>query len=150
MTKPNKQDPQEDILKGHGPFGVEYVPPSKRVKVEKGRIYAGKVKDYEPGKAKTFPLDRFTVALFRTGDEFYAIKDACPHADYPLSKSKLVSPYVVMCNSHNWRFDIRDGRCVKIGKCGHIGQALRARTFPVQIEGQDIWIKVENLIEKKS
>jgi nitrite reductase/ring-hydroxylating ferredoxin subunit len=140
-----KEDPQQGILEGHGAFGVEYVPPSKRTPVVEGRIYGGKTSDLQPGRAKTFPLDRFTVALFRTGDEFYAIKDACPHAEYPLSKSKLISPYVVMCNSHNWRFDIRDGRCVKIGKCGHVGRALRVRTFPVKIEGDDIWIVVENI-----
>ena len=149
-SKKNKQDAQERILQGYGGFGVEYIPRTKRAKIEKGEIYGGKTSDLEPGKARTFHLDRFTVALFRTGDEFYAIKDACPHADYPLSKSKLVSPYVVMCNSHNWRFDIRDGRCVKIGKCGHVGQALRVRTFPLRMEGDDIWIRVENFPDEKS
>ncbi len=140
-----KSDPQFNVLTGHGAFGVEYVPKTKRTPVIDGKIYAGKRSDYESGKAKTFPLDRFTVSLFRTGDEFYAIKDACPHADYPLSKSKLISPYVVMCNSHNWRFDIRDGHCVRIGKCGHVGRALRVRTFPVEIHGEDIWIYVKNI-----
>jgi len=139
-----KRDPQDDILEGHGAFGVEYTPKSKRAKVVEGRIHAGKRGDFSPGERRTFPLDRFTVALFRTGDEFFAIKDACPHAEYPLSRSPLISPYVVMCNSHNWRFDIRDGRCVKIGKCGHVGRALKVRTFPVEIEGEDIWIVVEN------
>ncbi len=146
MMKMKNKDPQQDILLGHGAFGVDYIPRSKRVKVIDRRIYAGRRSDYISGKAKTFPLDRFTVALFRTGDQFYAIKDACPHAEYPLSKSKLITPHVVMCNSHNWRFDIRDGRCVKIGKCGHVGRALRVRTFPVEIEGEDIWIVVENKI----
>jgi len=146
--KEGEKDAQEGILQGYGGFGVEYVPKSKRAKVEGGRIYGGKASELEPGKAKTFHLDRFTVALFRTGDEFYAIKDACPHADYPLSKSKLISPYVVMCNSHNWRFDIRDGHCVKIGKCGHVGRALKVRTFPVEREGEDLWIRVENASEK--
>jgi len=80
--------------------------------------------------------------VFKTGEEFYAIKDACPHADYPLSKSKLISPYVVMCNSHNWRFDIRNGRCVKIGKCGHVGRALRVRVFPIEFKGEEIWVQV--------
>jgi len=144
MVEKKNKDPQEDILLGHGAFGVDYIPKAKRAPIINGRIYAGKVSELEPGRARTFFLDRFTIALFRTGDEFYAIKDACPHADYPLSKSKLISPYVVMCNSHNWRFDIRDGRCVKIGKCGHVGRALKARVFPVEKEGEDLWIRVEN------
>ncbi len=142
--KQSPHDPQQDILIGHGAFGVEYIPKSKRAPVIDGKVYAGKTTDLKPGKAKAIPLDRFTLAVFRTGDEFYAIKDACPHADYPLSKSPLISPYVVMCNSHNWRFDIRDGRCVKIGKCGHVGRALRVRTFPIEIKGDDLWVVVEN------
>ncbi len=149
QKKDQKQDSQEAILKGYGGFGVEYVPKTKRAKVENGWIYGGKTSELEMGKAKTFHLDRFTVALFRTGDEYFAIKDACPHADYPLSKSKLISPYVVMCNSHNWRFDIRDGHCVKIGKCGHVGRALKVRTFPLEIRGDEIWIQVENISHKK-
>lgn len=140
-----KKDPQFNALEGHAGFGVDYIPKSKRVPVLEGKIYAGKVSDYEKDRAKTFHLDRFTVAVFHTGEEFYAIKDACPHADYPLSLGKLVSPYVVMCYSHNWRFDIRDGRCVKIGKCGHVGRALRVRHFPVEVKNNEIWVQVENL-----
>src|SRR5262249_10360489 len=127
--KPTLKDPQEDILKGHGAFGVDYVPKQKRAKVIEGRVYAGKASDFFPGKAKAIALDRFTIALFRIDDEFYAIKDACPHADYPLSKSLLVSRYTVMCSSHNWQFDIRDGHCVKIGRCGHAPPDLTVRTF---------------------
>ncbi len=144
------KDPQYDILVGHGAFGVDYIPKNRRTPVIDGKIFVGKISDYEPGKAKTFPLDRFTVAVFRTGEEFYAIKDACPHADYPLSKSKLISPYVVMCNSHNWRFDIRDGRCVRIGKCGHVGRALRARVFPIEIKENEVWVVVENKTDSHS
>lgn len=143
-TEKKENDPQQDILQGHGAFGVDYVPKSRRTPIIDGKIYAGKTHEFKPGEAKTYPLDRFTVALFRVEDGFYAIKDACPHADYPLSKSKLIAPYVVMCNSHNWRFDIRDGRCVRIGKCGHVGRALRARSFPVEIVGDEVWVVVQN------
>jgi 3-phenylpropionate/trans-cinnamate dioxygenase ferredoxin subunit len=137
------KDPQSDILTGHGAFGVDYVPKKNRAKVISGRVYGGKLGELEPGKAKAIALDRFSIALFRVDDEFYAIKDACPHADYPLSKSLLVSRYSVMCSSHNWQFDIRDGHCVKIGHCGKAQLDLKVRTFPVEIEGDDLWIRVE-------
>lgn len=140
MKNSHSKDPQLDILKGHGAFGVDYVPKSKRAKVVKGRVYAGKISEIAPGKAKTLSLDRFNLGVFRVGDEFYAIKDNCPHADFPLSKSTMVSDYVVMCTSHNWRFDIRDGHCVKAGICGNPHDNLMVRTFPVEIEGEDIWV----------
>lgn len=138
-----EQDPQHPILKGHGAFGVDYVPKAKRANIVNGKVYGGKTDELKPGEAKAIPLDRFTIALFRTGDEFYAIKDACPHADYPLSKSLLESEYVVVCTSHNWRFDIRDGHCVKAGHCGNPHDKLSVRTFPVEIEQDEIWIVVK-------
>ncbi len=143
MEKPTNKDPQWDILEGHGAFGVDYVPKKKRAQIVDGRVYGGKISEFIPGKAKAIPLDRFTIALFRVEDEFYAIKDACPHADYPLSKSQLISKYVVMCTSHNWQFDIRDGHCVKIGKCGHSIPDLQVRTFPVEIKEDSVWVVVE-------
>jgi nitrite reductase/ring-hydroxylating ferredoxin subunit len=139
----SNKDPQNDILAGHGAFGVDYVPKKRRAEVVGGRVYGGKLGELKPGRARAIPLDRFTIALFRIDDEFYAIKDACPHADYPLSKSLLVSRYTVMCSSHNWQFDIRDGHCVKIGHCGKAPPDLSVRTFPVEIEGEDLWIRVE-------
>lgn len=138
-----KKDPQSDVLAGHGAFGVEYVPKKQRVPVVAGRVYGGRASEIPSGKAKAIPLDRFTIALFRIEDEFYAIKDACPHAEYPLSKSQLISRYTVMCTSHNWQFDIRDGHCVKIGHCGHAAPDLRVRTFPIEREGEDLWVVVE-------
>jgi len=141
--KTSEKDPQSDILIGHGAFGVDYVPKKLRARVEGGRVYAGKKGEIPSGKAKAIPLDRFTIALFRVDDEYYAIKDACPHADYPLSKSQLVSRYTVMCTSHNWQFDIRDGHCVKIGHCGHATPDLTVRSFPVEVEGEDLWVVVE-------
>ncbi len=143
--KPNSPDPHQDLLMGRGAFGVDYVPKSKRAKLQQGRVLGGRIGELKSGQAKAIHLDRFSIALFRTGDEFYAIKDACPHADYPLSKGLLESKYLVMCSSHNWRFDIRDGHCVKKGICGghpHDREELSVRTFPVEIEGEEIWIRV--------
>ena len=137
-----KSDPQQEILNGRGAFGVEYVPKSQRAPVVDGRVFAGKAGEFSPGKGKAVHLDRFSIAVFRVGEEFYAIKDACPHAAYPLHKGLMVSEYVVMCNSHNWRFDVRDGRCVQKG-CGHQpGHELAVRTFAVDREGEEIWIRL--------
>jgi len=141
--KPTTSDPQQDILLGHGAFGVDYVPKAKRAAIQAGRIFAGKLSEWKAGEVRAFPLDRFRIALYRVGEEFFAIKDACPHADYPLSKGKLEDDYVVICASHNWRFDLRDGHCVKAGCGAHPDHELSVRTFPVEIEGEEVWIRVE-------
>lgn len=138
-------DPQKPLLEGPGPFGVDYVPKARRASVIGGRVSGGKVDDLAPGKAKAIPLDRFSIALWRVGDEFFAIKDACPHAEYPLSKGVYEPPFTVRCASHTWRFDLRDGHCVLPGLYDHEGPPpdLTVRTFPVEIEKGEIWIRVE-------
>jgi len=145
MATKKEDDPQRPLLEGRAPFGVDYVPRSKRAKVVDGRVFGGKISDLTSGRARVLSLDRVTIALFRVDDQFYAIKDACPHAEYPLSKGVLEPECVIRCASHNWRFDIRDGHCVQPGLYNHEGPPpdLVVRTFPVSVEGDEIWISVE-------
>ena len=117
------------------PFGQDYTPKHRLVKMIDGRLCAGSVHDLPDGKGKQFITERFAIALFNVGGNFYAVKDACPHAGYPLSKSVLRG-HIVACSSHNWQFDVVTGKCIR----GEEGQAPDIRTFPVTIENNEIWI----------
>lgn len=55
-----------------------------------------------------FPLGRYTVAVFREGDEFFAINDFCPHMGASLAPGSYCGG-AVMCPWHAWRFDVRTG-----------------------------------------
>jgi hypothetical protein len=37
---------------------------------------------------------------------------------------------------------------VKIGHCGHAAPDLKARTFPIEREGEDLWVVVEAKAER--
>jgi len=74
-----------------------------------------------------------TVAVFNIDGKFYAIKDACPHADYPLYRGTL-NGTIVQCANHNWQFDLRDGRCHK----GDLEVVVR--TFRVEVRGDELWL----------
>ena len=117
------------------PFGVDYVPPTQRVKPKTGRLLVGKVFDIPPGRAKAVPLENFRLAVFNVNGKFYAIKDACPHAEYPLSKGALHEE-VVMCASHNWQFNVRTGQCIRGNP------DIEVRTFPVEVVNDEIWVKL--------
>ena len=117
------------------PFGVEYVPQNKRAKIVDGKAYVGRVEEIPPGKAKAIRLEKFSVAVFNVNGEFFAIKDACPHAEYPLSKG-IVEGEEVTCASHSWKFKIKTGECVRGEK------DLFIRTFPVVVENGEIWVRV--------
>lgn len=126
---------REREIKEPRPFGVDYIPHSKRVKPKRGKaVCFGKVSDLPPGKAKALMLDKYKVAVFNIGGKFYAIKDACPHAEYPLSNGVLHGE-VVACSSHNWRFNVRTGACLR----GDTG--ICVRTFGVEIRGNEIWVR---------
>lgn len=53
-------------------------------------------------------VDGLAIALFRVGDEVYAIEDVCPHQGVPLSDGDLEG-CVITCRAHGWPFDVRTG-----------------------------------------
>ena len=134
-SKERKPEDLEKEIKEPRPFGVEYVPPSRRLRPKKGEpVFVGKVADIPPGKATSVSLDHFRAAIFNVDGHFYAIKDACPHAEYPLVKGTLRGD-LVSCSSHNWQFNVRTGECLR-GSPG-----LQIRTFEVEVRGNEVWLK---------
>ena len=116
------------------PFGVDYVPKSKLAKIVDGKVFVGKISEILSGHAKAIRLENFSIAVFNVNGEFFAVKDACPHAEYPLSKGILKGDEVT-CASHGWQFNICTGKCLK-------GEVDSIRTFRVVVEKDDIWVCV--------
>lgn len=65
------------------------------------------------------------LALFRVGEEVYAIADSCPHAGASLSGG-MVNGCQVACRAHGLRFDLRTG-CVPGVK------GLAVKTYPLRV-----------------
>ncbi len=68
----------------------------------------GKVGDFIEGQGKAVVVDGRMVAVFRKGDEFFAIDDLCPHMGASLAEG-YVEDNTVTCPWHAWRFCIKDG-----------------------------------------
>jgi phenylpropionate dioxygenase-like ring-hydroxylating dioxygenase large terminal subunit len=79
------------------------------------------------------------------GGELFALRDICPHRAAPLSAGKIKGD-TVECPYHGWRFNVDDGRCTEIpALCASQEvdtQKIKVRHFPVQENGQLIWIYV--------
>lgn len=58
------------------------------------------------GKGRMFLVGETRIALYRIGNEYFAIDDACPHAGASLALG-IISGGVVACRFHHWRFCIR-------------------------------------------
>ena len=72
-------------------------------------------------------------AIFRVGDEAYALDALCCHQGGPLGKAPLCG-FVATCPWHGWQYDVRTGRHQVI-------PAVVQPSFPARVvEG---WVEVE-------
>lgn len=71
----------------------------------------------EIGALETLPCDRGVrvaigderIALFRIGDEVFAVGDRCSHAEASLAEGEVFD-YEVECPRHGSEFDLRTGK----------------------------------------
>ena len=62
--------------------------------------------------ARVLRTDTMDIALFRTAtDEVFALRDACPHKQGPLSQG-IVHGATVTCPLHNWKIDLASGKAL--------------------------------------
>jgi len=66
-----------------------------------------------PGKSVLVNVNGENVALFRRGDEIFAIGDECPHQGGSLCAG-WVEGDIVVCPLHGWEFDLRTGNCMTV------------------------------------
>ncbi|MCK6525689.1 Rieske 2Fe-2S domain-containing protein [Myxococcota bacterium] len=65
------------------------------------------------------------IAVANVNGQYYALSNACPHAEGPLGEGAL-DGHTLTCPYHGWKFDIRDGGCLT-------SPGDKVRTYPVQI-----------------
>jgi nitrite reductase (NADH) small subunit len=74
---------------------------------------------------KTREMD---IAVFRGSDDrVYAVRDACPHKNGPLSQG-IMHGHSVTCPLHNWKIDLTNGEAIGPDEgC--------TKVFPTKVEG---------------
>ena len=78
-------------------------------------------------------LGDIPIALYRLDGTVYAIDDVCTH-ELALLSQGFIEGGAIECPLHGARFDIATGRCLA-------APAERdLRTFPVRIEGEDVYV----------
>jgi len=91
--------------------------------------------DVPVGGCKLVEVNGTRVVLARVGESVYACAEACSHQGGPLSQGKLAGTRLT-CPWHGWLYDVRTGQCLMPQR----GAAVA--TYPVRIEGDDIWVEV--------
>jgi nitrite reductase/ring-hydroxylating ferredoxin subunit len=98
-----------------------------------GTIRLARTAEIPEGTGREFKVGERYIAVFCSEGHFYAIEDDCPHAGAPLSDG-AVHQGIVACLRHGWRFHLGDGRCV------NVPTAPPVVTFPVTMQGEDLYI----------
>jgi nitrite reductase/ring-hydroxylating ferredoxin subunit len=97
-------------------------------------VHVASLSQLTPGKPKLVHAETHDVVLTRgEEDVVYAIHNVCPHEGYPLVQG-VVSGAVLTCAWHNFKFDLRDGRCV-------LGEE-DVRAYAVQVLEGEVWIDI--------
>lgn len=84
---------------------------------------AGEIPD---GKARQITVADKEIAVFRIGDEYFAIGNECPHYGASLCDG-YVREATVMCPWHGWQFDLRTGKGLTVSGCD-------VESFTVKVE----------------
>jgi len=96
---------------------------------------AAVLSDVPAGGCKLVEVNGTRVVLARVGESVYACADTCSHQGGPLSQGKLAGTRLT-CPWHGWLYDVRTGQCLMPQR----GAAVA--TYPVRIDGDDIWVEV--------
>jgi 3-phenylpropionate/trans-cinnamate dioxygenase ferredoxin subunit len=77
------------------------------------------------------------IALFRVGDDVYAIGDRCSHAEASLAEGEIWD-MSVECPRHGSEFDLRTGQP------GALPATTPVPTYDVEIEDGTVYLELED------
>ncbi len=100
------------------------------------KIPIAKVGELAPGQYKSIEIEEERIALFNIDGKFYALKDMCTH-DGGILTGGALRGYIIECPRHGAQFDVRTGAVIRLP--AYVG----VQTYPVSVEGNDIFITVE-------
>jgi len=98
-------------------------------------IRVASLKEFPVGSAREVIAEDRVIALYHVDDQVYALDGICPHQGGPLGEGQLEG-CVVTCPWHGWQYDVRTGQHQSIPSLVH-------RTYPVKVEGSDIYVDVD-------
>ena len=75
----------------------------------------------------------FDVALFRRGDEIFAIGNECAHKGGNLCDGRVEGD-IVTCPLHGWEYDFTTG-------CNVDDPSMKLHCYAVKVEGDDVMVE---------
>jgi NAD(P)H-dependent nitrite reductase small subunit len=97
-------------------------------------VVVGRVNDFAPGAGTMVTVAGRHVALFRLGDQFFALDNMCLHRGGPLCEGRIASD-IVTCPWHGWSYQIRTGTMVQDPRVG-------VSKHDVRIDGDEVAVRL--------
>jgi len=94
------------------------------------------VEDLPPGQMRSVAVEGEWIALYNVQGTIYATQGHCSHAEAWLTEGFLEGEEVE-CPWHGARFNVRTGAVLSMPA------AVSLRTFPVKVEGGEIYLEWE-------
>lgn len=98
-------------------------------------IPVAKTTDVPPGTLRAFEVNGQALLIANWQGTFFATQDLCTHDHGTLSDGTLVEGQIE-CPRHGGRFDPATGAATQMPAMFPI------KTFPVKIEGEQIWVAI--------
>lgn len=100
------------------------------------RVEVGLLEELPRGRGHRVEFGPHRVALFRVGDEVYAIGDRCSHAEASLSEGELYGTEVE-CPRHGSAFDVTTGEVLGLPATRPVP------VYRVAVEDGTVYLEVE-------
>ena len=91
-----------------------------------------------PREGRSVRAGDLSLAVFNTGEGFFAVDNRCPHSGGPLADG-IVGGTTVTCPLHNWRVCLETGAVTK--PCAE--NTPRVRTYPVEVRNGIVVLGLE-------
>jgi 3-phenylpropionate/trans-cinnamate dioxygenase ferredoxin subunit len=97
-------------------------------------VSVGKTADVPPGTVKIYHVNGRGVVVCNVDGALYAIEDVCTHDGGELGEGYLEDDQIE-CPRHGARFDVKTGQALTLPA------VMPVRSFPVQVDGDEIKVQ---------
>ncbi len=99
-------------------------------------VKALSVNNLPSGSMKTVVVGGRKLAIANVDGEFFAIDDTCSHEQCSLGSEGFLDGNVVTCGCHGAQFDVTSGKVLSLPVPTDVV------SYPVKVEGNDVFIKI--------
>lgn len=97
-----------------------------------------KISEFDRVPVKTISYEDIPIAVFKVGNELYAIVDECTHMEASLSEGNIEGE-TITCPLHGAKFNLRTGDVLSLPAASPI------QVLPVRVDKETVFVDVEDI-----